>query len=288
MGRVRGALLGLGLSVVGACSRPNPAFLIPAARDAAPSADAAAPGRDTGPELAAADTGDAGGAGPIDLAPDLAPDVAADLAPDVPVDLPPDLAPDLPPDLPPPLPPRVMIGASGSPTPHRGGNGGGSPVTDQCQADEAVVGYHGTEVSLGGTTLVGGMQLVCARLTFTSSAAGTRVQVSNYRPLPRRGDSASGWMQLCDAGQVVATFAGQEGSSLDRIELRCASLTIASDGRSAAVGTTAKVLGPHGGTGGDPFADQCPSGQVVHGGITNFGTLIDGFRVLCAPVTLVP
>src|SRR5687768_17324003 len=108
------------LATAGACSRTNPAYLEPLGNDASTPKDNAAAGdlvADAGelPDL-------------MDMVPmtDIGPDGGRDLAPG--------LAPDLPPG----TPPRVMIGAS-SPTPKRGGNGYYT-TTDQCAANEAVVG----------------------------------------------------------------------------------------------------------------------------------------------------
>ena len=274
-------MLAIALAMATACSRQNPAYLGPLGADAAVPKDSAADRAivaDTQADIMAppdlADTADATALpGTVDTMP------LADVAPD----LTPDVTPDLAPDLPPAAPPRVMFGAS-SPTTRRGGTTGYYTMTDQCGPDEAVVGYHG---AVSGN-LVGGLQLVCARLTFSSPAPGTPVTISNYRPLTRRGNMSTGWMELCMAGQVVAGYAGRSKTLLDNVEFRCSSLTIASDGRSLAVGTTFTALGPHGGAGGDPFADPCPTGQVMHGAITQYGSVIDAFQALCATPMLVP
>jgi hypothetical protein len=178
-------------------------------------------------------------------------------------------------------PPPLVVVRGETPTPVRGG-GGGSPGTDVCPGDQMVVGYLGSS-----DTLVHGLQVVCGRVTVVG-AGPYRVVVSSGATLASHG-SVGGptFSTMCSANQVVVGIDGHSGSVVDQFGIECAPLTVVQSGPgfALAIGATTK-LPTHGGTGGSPYDDPCPTGQVARGSMISSGFLIDSAALLCGLPTV--
>lgn len=152
-----------------------------------------------------------------------------------------------------------------------------TPYSDTCPGNEALIGLRGT-VGNVGVTLVSSIQGICGVLLV--NAGDPSIATSFETDLPVRGGTGSAWEQSCPAGQVVIGFAGNAGSGLDSVSVRCGSLAV----QGSSIGVTAGATLPEaGGNGGTPFTDGCSSGQVARGLnlIVNDGHWVDALGMTC-------
>jgi hypothetical protein len=178
----------------------------------------------------------------------------------------------------------VLDGASS--TAVQGGETG-TPFTDTCPGNQAVIGYQGfltgPNVSI---LLVGGVQTLCGELAL-AGAMGL-VTTSAGATLPMRGASQdSPWTQMCPADQVVVGFIGRSGSDLDQVAFVCAPWSAKPSGSSEVMtmGTTV-TLTPAGGEGGSPYQNACPPGQMARGSTGASGLWVDSFGLVCGTPTI--
>jgi hypothetical protein len=180
-----------------------------------------------------------------------------------------------------PAAPAIALSA-GTTTAAYGGTGG-SPYTDTCPGDEAVIGFQGylyiPEVGLG--PFVGVIQAMCGAL----GVAGPPYHLTTTptAALPERGLSYdSAWSAMCPADQVVVGFVGRSGIALDQVAFTCAPFDVALAGTSGSLteGPTTTTAA-NGGTGGSPFTDGCPAGQIARGTALRSGQWVDALALVC-------
>jgi hypothetical protein len=167
----------------------------------------------------------------------------------------------------------------------RGGDGG-IAHSDQCPANEAVIGYQGdvTDADAGlQTPVVSRIRTVCGTLSLDGTASN-QVLVGPGATLPLRGlYSGPPWSQVCPANQVVVGFGGRSGDYLDQIGFECGHwVASASGGGTSFTMDTNTTLMPAGGDGGSAFpAVACPPGQMAIGTELRSGLFVDAFSLVC-------
>jgi hypothetical protein len=153
-------------------------------------------------------------------------------------------------------------------TPPRGGSGGQAFDLD-CGADSVLAGV----VARTGS-LVDAVEALCVKVKADGSWSGGPSSKG------RAGGSGGGPASLsCDAGWAVIGIHGRSGALVDRLGVRC--------GKLGVQGGTVKIVegnirrGPSGGSGGAPFDDSCPGGQVGRGLKGRAGKLVDQIELVC-------
>jgi hypothetical protein len=87
---------------------------------------------------------------------------------------------------------------------------------------------------------------------------------------------------------VVVRFQGQSSLVVDQIGFTCAPLTVSRSGTSyqLALGATT-VTQRAGGTGGTPFTEPCPAGQIARGtNVTVYSGIVGAFGLICGTPSL--
>jgi hypothetical protein len=135
----------------------------------------------------------------------------------------------------------------------------------QCPVGEIAIGVSGRH-----TSMVSMLSLDCAHVYPDGSIGDAR----------SRGDaggvSGEDFEDHCPAGEMLVGLNGRTGRVVDRVGVQCAPI--------ARWMTNAGELHPsagHGGNGGDPFVDNCPTGHVVDGVSGSAGNLVDSVQVQC-------
>jgi hypothetical protein len=141
----------------------------------------------------------------------------------------------------------------------------GTEHNDVCPAGQVLVGFTGTHGN-PGVLLVTSLVGLCAQPT-VSGPDPFAIALESGDFLPARGNPTTGsdptaFSVVCPADEVVIGFFGRAGSALDQLGIQCGALS--TDGESVQV-TPTITLGPEGGTGGTPFTEGCPEGEVAYG-----------------------
>jgi hypothetical protein len=159
--------------------------------------------------------------------------------------------------------------------------------TDNCPAEEVVIGYSGA-VDTRAPASIGRIQTRCGSLSITKGAS-CQVTITPTAPLPTRGTTGTvAFEQLCPANQVVVEFHGQSSLVLDRVGFTCAPLTITRAGASynLSLGATTTTT-EAGGTGGSDFTEPCPTGQIARGTNTvTYTGFVNAFGIICGTPAL--
>jgi hypothetical protein len=92
----------------------------------------------------------------------------------------------------------------------------------------------------------------------------------------------------CPPGQAIVGIHGRSGALVDQLGFECAQLTRQSDGSVSVSSATPTVLQGFGGSGGAPYDDPCPSGEVVRGLNVSAGTWLESVSAVCAPPSAPP
>ena len=166
----------------------------------------------------------------------------------------------------------------------------GTPYTDVCPGNQAVIGYRGFLTGPQvGATLVGAIQTVCGQLSMNGASPASMTTAAGAT-LPMRGTAQDmAWTQMCPADEVVVGFSGRSGADLDQVAFDCAPwIAQGGTGGALAVGTAIPSTAA-GGDGGTPFQDDlCPSGQLARGSNLRAGAWVDAFGLVCGTPTLAP
>ena len=172
-----------------------------------------------------------------------------------------------------------------------GGPGGLVPYVRLCPRGEAVTG-----VDAAAGRFVDSIALVCGPISPRHLPKGTS-EVGTV--LERAGSpDVGGISQRCPDGTYVVGLKGRAGGLVDALELQCAAIKPekGADGDSGAQGAAGggteapkapiapalpRALPRIGGTGGEPFASECPDGFVVVGMSGRHGEHLNSISLLC-------
>jgi hypothetical protein len=259
------AVFVIALVTVAGCTRANPAFWAPTA-----AADA-----------------EASEAGPLPklVPPDAAPDV---LGPDRPPAAAPDAgAPDTASK--PASVPSIVI--NGSTETDRFGNNGGEQYIDICPMNQVLIGYrisgHGLDFPRDESSYVTYVQAICGQLIMRPDGTD-RIWISGGEVLDARGAGHNPLLVFCPPDEVIVGFSGRAGSSVDRLQFRCARLSAEGIPPTSIKVGEPRPLEPIGGTGGDVISADCEPGQVARGHHVRSGSWLDAFGLVCGTPSFVP
>jgi hypothetical protein len=121
--------------------------------------------------------------------------------------------------------------------------------------------------------------------------SGIMIQLSNGSPTYGGGGGSPFPVRACTPGDVFIGFDGRAGSSVDRLQPVCSTLTFtptpSSPETSYAVGTSGStLLVAVGGGGGNGFNDRCPANQVVIGIYGHQTPEVERFGFICGTVAV--
>ncbi|MBV72464.1 MAG: hypothetical protein CMH52_14155 [Myxococcales bacterium] len=190
-----------------------------------------------------------------------------------------------PSDMDPPQSTGVSNSAPPLQTVVRGNPNGGARFDDVCPDGQVLIGVAG-EIR-NGNQYLGRLRGICGEVRIE---LGNPMSIGTLAgaDLPLRGAFGGGvnFGVTCQAGSAVVGFSGRAGNLVDQLILHCGSLSL--DGINVvAIGNM--PLPPVGGNGGDPIAlITCPDGQTAAGALIRAGDGIDGFGLLCSPLTVRP
>jgi len=183
--------------------------------------------------------------------------------------------------------PSGIVTVGQTATPMYGGTAG-TPYTDTCPTSEVVIGFTGYTTTTS-PIVVGSLQTLCGKLSFTSPSC--QVTVSPGTTLTVRGHvgGMGPWTSMCPANQMVVAFHGRAGFDLDQVAFECAPLVLSKMGSSYRLSTgPVTSLPPEGGTTGPVFQDGCGTSQVAVGTRGHEGAIIYDLGLLCATPAVTP
>ncbi len=166
------------------------------------------------------------------------------------------------------------------------GGGGGGAFHDNCPDGQVITGIVGRS-----GIYVDRVQVQCSTLGLSSGEQGSiNVDIEPGTLMETHGGGGGSPFSLsCGPGQAVVGFGGRSGKYLDRLFLRCASVTLVDDWETASVvigfGETADTNSVGGGGGGS-FLNDCPPGMVVATAKGRSGTYVDALGFNCHPLEL--
>ncbi len=158
------------------------------------------------------------------------------------------------------------------------GGSGGNAFTSDCGADGIMAA-----VKTQSGTVVDSVQAVCTKVLTDGKWTG-----ATFEALKSGGAGGTPASLNCSEGFAVKGISGSTGTLVDQISFHCGKLG-ASGGAVGIVAGDEVTLGPVGGSGGTPFAqDACPDGQVARGLKGRHGELIDQIELICHYPTAQP
>jgi hypothetical protein len=166
----------------------------------------------------------------------------------------------------------------------------GMTFTQNCAANEVIIGYKGTmEPPDGGTNWLRSFQAVCATLSVTGTTTYT-VNTTQAETLASHGMVQSMMVSaMCGANRIIVGFGTRTGGAVDQFTFICAPLVIGGTSPNFTLTTgTQTTLPAMGGPGGSPNPSIfCPAGLVAVGDEGREGAAIEAFGLLCSKPTLV-
>lgn len=164
-----------------------------------------------------------------------------------------------------------VVPANAFALPTHGGNGG-APYYLDCGADGMLIdvgwSYATTVASIDGTCVKLGPSGAWASQFYAAGRAGG--DASSYKLASCRGGSPT---------RAVTKIFGRSGSEVDQLAFSCSDTTV-ENGIVKSTGISSGGF-PAGGTGGAPFEDTCPTGQVARGIRGRAGARIDQVELVC-------
>lgn len=140
--------------------------------------------------------------------------------------------------------------------PYHGG-GGGLPYSDRLVGTNNYTGYALRSGSYVDYIKLEKVNKQGVRYRWPSGIGGS-------------GGSDSGWIS-CPTGQYIVGMYGRAGMYLDQLGFYCGTLDH----------TTMSPQPAFGGTGGNPFTDICPAGEIMKNYSIRAGSWIDGIQINC-------
>jgi hypothetical protein len=130
--------------------------------------------------------------------------------------------------------------------------------------------FHQAVCSMGGKTLVG---IYGQSGSLVDSVKGSKcvdlLPDGKWAGQPQTESAlgnitgGSDFTLLCPANHAVVGMEGRSGEVIDALAIKCAPLSMGSDGRIV-VGSATSTVGPVGGVGGAPWSEMCPAGKVAY------------------------
>ncbi|HEX6638619.1 MAG TPA: putative Ig domain-containing protein [Steroidobacteraceae bacterium] len=167
----------------------------------------------------------------------------------------------------------VRVGISASPpatpdfTPTPGG-AGGAPFTLACEADEVLVGVHGTT-----STYVYQVGPLCARI----NQSGQWIGAPEARSLTGRTVGPTSYSKACPVNSAISGFRGRFSQYVNQLDFECRALT--ADGKLTGNGVFLGAVGPATGTAQGPW--RCDSGNPAYALYGRSGGWMDSFGLQC-------
>jgi hypothetical protein len=152
---------------------------------------------------------------------------------------------------------------------------------DGCPTGSVVTGVKAGSDSGSGATTVAQLATKCGVLSLQAG----KVVVTPGTTLPLRGGVTSTLDAVdCPSDQVVIGFDGHALALLDQLSIRCAPLSLPTNGMSNGISIgTPTDIGPEGGNGGAPFPrTDCGPGMVAVGTNVAIRTWASAFGLVCA------
>jgi hypothetical protein len=135
---------------------------------------------------------------------------------------------------------------------------------------------------------VGSLEGQCAEMWISAGPPFTIELRPHSSLLPRGSDQTTAYTALCGPNQAVVGFLGRAGTSLDRVAFRCASFDLVGGATPSLQAASMTTVGPFGGSGGQPFEENCAAGTIARGEEGHGVMRIDSLGLHCANAVVPP
>jgi hypothetical protein len=187
-----------------------------------------------------------------------------------------------------PEPSAITVSSTKNATAKHSPSAGGSAYTDDCPANQVLIGFRGTID--GGIASLRSVAGICATLGVAGNPPYA-ITATEAGMLPTRMSAGSTIENaLCPANQVIIGFSGRTATYIEALVFRCAPLTITGTAPSyeLAIGSATNTSPIGGENAGTAFnAIDCAADQVAVSLVPNAGSAIDNFGLRCAALSLV-
>jgi hypothetical protein len=187
-------------------------------------------------------------------------------------------------------PTGIVMSTTSSTTTRQAPSAGGAPYSDECPANQALIGFKGTVDMMGGPTNLRSVQGVCAPLVVGANPPyAIAVGATTLLPV-RQTPSTVAQSVTCPTNQVIVGFDGRTAAYIEALNFKCSPLSISGTSPSFTLNVgTVTTIGPIGAaTAGTTFAAiTCPAGQVAVAQAPHAGSAIDSFGLVCRTPMLV-